>query len=848
MQNKVELLTSVKNPRIYAYTEPQYKNTEWVGKRTGKGLLKIGYTERSVIERINEQFPTKKPTDTPYSVLFEDSAIRNDGTFFGDKNVHDVLEKMGVHRICIERKNDTEWFEATVEDIVIAVESIKHRTLPKLARQNSFEMRPEQAHAVDITSKYFKENAQNKTGKIPHFLWNAKMRFGKTFTAYKLAEKMGWKKVLILTFKPAVENAWQEDLENHKDFIDWQFIHKDGLSYDLADKNRPIVWFASFQDVLGKSPSGGIKAHNEDMHTTNWDCVILDEYHFGAWRENAKDLFDNGEIDEDEYDEIKKSGQDYYDEDLMPITTSAYLYLSGTPFRAMGSGEFLEDQIFSWTYSDEQRAKEAWGDKPNNPYLELPQMVLMTYQMPDEIRKVALKGEFNEFDLNEFFKAEKLSENNYQFRYKDAVQKWLNLLRGQYLPSEENHLKTRVLPPMPYADIRLLSACHTLWFLPNVASCMAMEQLLKSPANSFFHDYKIIPCAGVKAGVGVGALGPVTDKIGNGFSTKTITLTCGKLLTGVSVPQWGAILMLRNTTSPETYFQSAFRVQTPWKLKNPDGKSPNEVQIIKEKCYIFDFAPDRALSQIATYSSGLNANTQESPEKKVSEFIHFLPVICYDGSHMKQLDAGEILDLVVSGTASTMLARRWESALLVNVDNETLQRILNNQQVLDVLEKIEGFRNLNQELTTILNKSESLKKLKKEKTESLNKKEKKEITEQEKEIKSLRKRIQEKLLKFATRIPIFMYLTDHREESLKDIVTKLEPMLFKKVTGLSISDFELLVDINIFNSSLMNQAIFAFKRFEDSSLSYSGIIKHHESHIGGWDTKISKEEYLQCVK
>ncbi len=838
-----ELLTSVKNPRIYAYTEPQYENTEWVGARRGKGLLKVGYTERDVDTRIKEQFPVNRPTNIPYYIRLDESAIRNDGTFFSDKDVHAVLEKMGVRRF-----KGTEWFEASVDDVVIALTSIKLREPVNAKKKNTFKMRPEQAQAVDITSKYFKENAQSKTGKTPHFLWNAKMRFGKTFTAYKLAEKMGWKKVLILTFKPAVENAWEEDLECHKDFSDWQFVHKDGLSYDLADKNRPIVWFASFQDVLGKSPSGGIKAHNEDMHTTNWDCVILDEYHFGAWRDNAKELFDQGEIDEDEYDDLKKSGQDWYNEDLMPITTSAYLYLSGTPFRAMGSGEFLEDQIFSWTYSDEQRAKEAWGDKPNNPYIELPQMVLMTYKMPEEIRKVALKGEYNEFDLNEFFRAEKSSESLYEFVHKESVQKWLNLLQGQYLPSEEEHLKTRTNPPMPYSDSRLLSACHTLWFLPNVASCKAMEQLLKSSANNFFRDYKINVCAGIRAGVGLAALGPVKDSIGNGFSSKTITLTCGKLLTGISVPQWGAILMLRNTTSPETYFQSAFRVQTPWKLRNPDGKSPNEVQIIKDKCYVFDFAPDRALSQIATYSSGLNANSLESPEKKVGEFIHFLPVICYDGSYMRQLNAGEILDYVISGTASTMLARRWESALLVNVDNDTLQRILNNQQALDVLEKIEGFRNLNQELTTILNKSESLKKLKKEKTEFLDKKEKKEITEQEKEIKSLRKRIQEKLLKFATRIPIFMYLTDYREQSLKDIITKLEPMLFKKVTGLSISDFELLVDINVFNSSLMNQAIFAFKRFEDASLSYSGILKHHESHVGGWDTKISKEEYLQCVK
>lgn len=836
------ILTSTRIPRIYAYTEPQYENKTWAGNRSGKGWIKVGETDRTAQERIKEQFPINKP-ETPYSILLDEIAIREDGTYFGDKDVHKVLCQLGAKQLKDNKGKDTEWFEASVDDVHLAITSIKTRKSVLKTKLNSFGMRPEQKRAVEITSAYFKENSQSKKGKTPHFLWNAKMRFGKTFTAYQLAKKMKWKKILVLTFKPAVLSAWKEDLQTHKDFADWQFISKDEiLTFENADKSKPIVWFASFQDVLGKTALGGIKPRNEDICATNWDCVILDEYHFGAWRENAKDLFDKEEIDEDEYKEIKDSGLDYYEEENMPITTSAYLYLSGTPFRAINSGEFLEDQIFSWTYSDEQRAKETWGDTPDNPYLELPQMVLMTYQMPEEIRKIALKGEFNEFDLAEFFRAEKRGDK-YEFLHKTEVQKWLNLIQGQYIPSEEDYLRTKSSAPMPYSDVRLLSATHSLWYLPSVASCNAMADLLNSSSNKFFRSYEIIVCAGASAGIGNDALGPVKDVIGNGFNTKTITLTCGKLLTGVSVPQWGAIFMLRNTTSPETYFQSAFRVQTPWKLKNPDGLTPNKIQIVKEKCYVYDFAPDRALFQIATYSSGLDSNSKDSPEKRVGEFIHFLPVLCYDGSQMKSLNAGEIMDLVVSGTASTMLARRWESALLVNVDNDTLRRIIDDPKVLNVLEKIEGFRNLNQQISTILNKSESLKKLKSEHTEDkVDKGVKKEVSEEEKKIKSLRKQIQEKLLKFATRIPIFMYLTDYREQTLRDIITKLEPQLFKKVTGLEISDFELLVSVGVFNSSLMNQAIFAFKRFEDASLSYTGIAKHKETRIGGWDTIITVEE------
>ncbi|MEK7716991.1 MAG: restriction endonuclease, partial [Pseudomonadota bacterium] len=318
---------------------------------------------------------------------------------------------------------------------------------------------------------------------------------------------------------------------------------------------------------------------------------------------------------------------------------------------------------------------------------------------------------------------------------------------------------------------------------------------------------------------------------------------CGKLTTGVTVRPWTGILMLRNSSSPETYFQAAFRVQSPWTVRNLDGGSPNEEQIIKEECYVFDFAPDRALRQIADYSCRLNVN-EASAEKKVEEFISFLPVLAYDGSSMKQIDAAGILDMAMSGTTATLLARRWESALLVNVDNGTLRRLMGNKKAMDALMSIEGFRNLNQEIETIINKSEAVKKARKEANdEELSAKEKKALTEEEKEYKSLRKQIQEKLIKFATRVPIFMYLTDYRERTLKDVITQLEPGLFKKVTGLTVKDFELLVSLGVFNSALMNDAVYKFKRYEDASLSYTGINKHEGEGIGLYDTVLSRTDY-----
>jgi hypothetical protein len=370
-----------------------------------------------------------------------------------------------------------------------------------------------------------------------------------------------------------------------------------------------------------------------------------------------------------------------------------------------------------------------------------------------------------------------------------------------------------------------------------------MRNLLAQKQNKFYHDYKIIVAAGTSAGIGVEALPPVLQAMDHPLRTKSITLSCGKLTTGVSVKPWTGIFMLRNSSSPETYFQAAFRVQTPWVIKNPDSTSPNQEEIIKQECYVFDFAPDRALRQIADYSCRLNVD-ESNPEKKVEEFIHFLPVLAYDGSSMKQVDAAGILDMAMSGTTATLLARRWESALLVNVDNNTLERLMKNEEAMQALMNIEGFRNLNQDIETIINKTDAVKKAKKEANKrDLTKEEKKELTEAEKEYKSMRKQIQEKLIKFATRIPVFMYLTDYRERSLRDVITQLEPALFKKVTGLIVRDFELLVSLGVFNSALMNDAVYKFKRYEDASLEYVGFNRHAGENIGLYDTVLNPQDY-----
>ena len=818
-------------PMIYAYEDsnPEYR-----------GLLKVGYTANDVEQRVAQQYPTKRPDGKkPYRIVFVESAIYSDGSTFTDHDIHRTLKKKGFSNV------GGEWFRCTVDDVKAAYIAVRDRIDNEENRTRAFKMRPEQEEAVSKTIEYYKSISREKGTRAAKFLWNAKMRFGKTFTAYHLAKRMGLSKVLILTFKPAVETAWSEDILTHVDFAGWQYVTcRDGILDVHPDPSKPIVCFGSFQDLLGTNYSGGIKAKNEWVHNTTWDLVIFDEYHFGAWRENAMKLFEHD--DEDAYDslDIEKYKQDEadnaYNETFLPISTTRYLFLSGTPFRAINSGEFIEDQIYNWTYSDEQRAKAAWGDAPDNPYASLPRMVMMTYKIPDSIRQIAMQGEFDEFDLNVFFSAKGRGDEA-KFTYGDDVQKWLDLIRGAYLGTTTDDLKLGAKKPeMPYSNTRLLSILtHTLWFLPNVASCFAMRNLLAKKHNTFFCDYKVNVCAGPGAGIGADALGPVLEAMGNPLNTKTITLSCGKLTTGVTVKPWTGIFMLRNLSSPETYFQAAFRVQSPWEIDKGAGSK----EIMKHECYIFDFALDRALKQISDYSCRLNVN-ETNPEKKVEEFINFLPVIAYDGSTMKQISASDILDIAMAGTSATLLARRWESALLVNVDNETLKRLMANENAMRALESIEGFRTLNQDINDIIIASEKVKKAK-AKGEKLTPKEKKEITDEEKEYKSKRKMIQEKLIKFATRVPVFMYLTDYREYSLKDVITQLEPALFKRVTGLGVKDFELLVSLGVFNDQLMNDAVYKFKRYEDSSLSYTGVNRHEGENVGGYDTVLTAQEYTK---
>lgn len=833
--------------RIYAWT-PKHAPDPY------KGLIKIGQTTKEdVNERIRQ---SQGQMQQDYTLHINTTAERDDGSFFRDSDVIARLVAKGFENPHIG--SSKEWVRCSVNDVLTTITELRTGQVFS-GHHQTFSMRPEQESAVEVTLNYYQSIWEEDPTAVPRFLWNAKMRFGKTFTSYQLAKRMGAKRILVVTFKPAVQDAWHEDLASHIDFDGWQFYNSITMqNANEIDPNQPLVYFGSFQDLLGKDKKTGlIKAKNEWVHTLNWDLVIFDEYHFGAWRDSAKELFageDEREVDKELAIEFH-SDLDTFGEELeelgnsedafLPITTGAYLYLSGTPFKALGTGEFIEEQIFNWTYTDEQNAKQQWSRQhPGewNPYGALPEMRLLTYQMPDDLVAVAHRGEFDEFDLNEFFSASG-DGSDAKFKYESDVQKWLDLIRGEHAPTQLDSLRSGTRPPFPYNDSRLLPYLqHSFWFLPSVASCYAMANLLAARHNTYWHAYQVLVVAGTNAGVGMEALPPVRTAIGDGHDTQTITLSCGKLTTGVTVKQWSSILMLRNLSSPETYFQAAFRVQSPWAIKNPDGDDPSREDNLKPVAFVFDFAPTRALRQVADYGAGLNPQAS-NPEKAVATLVEFLPVLAYDGANMTQVDAGSILDIAMSGTSATLLARKWESSVLVNVDNATLRRLLNNPDALEVIMHIEGFRTLGRDVfETVVSKSEAVSKTKKEKGDSLSRSEKKQLSEDEEEYKSKRKQIQEKLIKFVTRIPAFMYLTDYREQTLQDVISKIEPDLFKQVTGLTVGDFHLLVNLGIFNSIHMNQAVFAFRRYEDASLSYTGIRSHKDLRtVGLYDTVITLE-------
>lgn len=850
--------------RVYVYSAPGYEApwTRTVGSTSseGHGRFKVGYTGRKDPRvRIKEQTGTLYPGGDGIVIHIDEEAVRDDGTTFDDHDVHRVLDSAGIQR-------QSEVVDATLDEIRAAIAAVRTNRPYDAERTADFPMRPEQQDAVDRTAAYFAEHVGDRNP--PRFLWNAKMRFGKTFTTYQLARRMDWKRVLVLTYKPAVKDQWREDLVSHVDFADWMFADRDEPCD--PDSPQPFVWFASFQDLLGTTVDGDVKDHNVDLHLIDWDCIVLDEYHFGAWQGAAKEVTspattagDPQKAEEkkeeaaaeqaDELAELLGEGTprllaavpeagitgDLAASDLR-LSARHYLYLSGTPFRALTEGEFNEDAIFNWTYPDEQSSKQAWdddrsNDPARNPYRELPQMQMFTYSLAKVTTATIEQHSDGLFDLSGFFAAEKVG-SEYHFKNPDGVAEFLNMLRGRLTQTATQKLLNNFKPPFPYSDDRFTEAVeHTVWFLPTVASANAMKATLKT--HSFFRDFLVHVAAGSAAKMGAEAKKPVDKMLATAAkqNKQTITLSVGKLMTGVTVPQWGAMLILRSLKSPESYFQAAFRVQSPWTVKNDDGTRT----IKKNICYVFDFDPNRALTLIYQYGTKLSGGSLRVPPSDViGELIGHLPIFAFDGGAMDEVDVNTVMNWGTAGAGAAMLAKRWASPRLIDLSEDVLTKLLGDDDLLKRLEQVEDFRNLRQEATKIIAQSKEIRSGKKKREDRPDEPDDPELAAARKAKRDQVKTLRAKLLKFIQAIPVFMYLTDYREEALVHVIESLDTQLFERVTGLTLDDFHKLAEVGVFNPVHMDEAIWQFRLFERASLDYLGtqFPGSEPDELGLWET------------
>jgi hypothetical protein len=847
--------------RIYVYSAPGYE-TEWtrtVGSTTitGRGKYKVGYTGRPDPKiRIKEQTGTLYPEQEGIVIHLDEQAIKIDGTLFDDHVVHKVLDAAGINRV-------SEVVEATLSEISAAIAAVRSGRKYDSTRTVDFGLRPEQADAISRTEQYF--NAHRSDIHPPRFLWNAKMRFGKTFATYKLAERMKWKRVLVLTYKPAVRDAWRDDLSSHIDFSDWVFASRDAVVD--PDIDQPMVWFASFQDLLGTTSKGGVKERNVDLHLIDWDCIVLDEYHFGAWQGAAKELCSTAPIKENtskvDDEEVEKADDlsvmlesgtprlysanpegpsaDDLDAAQLRLSSKNYLYLSGTPFRALTEGEFNEDAIFNWTYPNEQLAKRDWDEVPThdparNPYRELPQMQMFTYALPDLTTSELDYSPEGLFDLSGFFAADKVGAE-YHFKDQERAREFLNMLRGQLVQTAKEKILSNSKPAFPYSNPMFAKAVeHSVWLLPTVASAHAMKAELET--HPYFQNYLVHVAAGNGAKMGAEAKKPVDAMLSKAakLGKQTITLSVAKLMTGVTVPQWGAILILRSLKAPESYFQAAFRVQSPWATKNDDGSRT----INKDICFVFDFDPNRALTLVYQYGTKLaGETTKASPVETIHELIEFLPIYRFFGGSMDPVDVNAVMDWGTSRVGAAMLAKRWGSDKLIDLSEGILMKLLGEEELLAQLEQMEDFRNLRQEASKIISNSQKVREAKKP-TSGSGPIDDPEVDKAKKAKREQVKTLRSKLKKFVQAVPVFMYLTDFREEALVHVISSIDTQLFERVTGITLADFHKLSDIGVFHPKHMDEAIWQFRLFERASLNYLGVSEEEdEVRIGLWDkTKV----------
>lgn len=627
-------------PMCYAYSTPEIARHN--------GWVKIGYTDRQDVDkRIKQQTHT---SDTLAVEEWRGNAVFDDGSgeIFHDTDFHRYLQKQGI-----ERTAGTEWFHVDGKrSRELFNEFRAHRGVLKTSGVIPYVLRKEQKVAVEKTADYYRLRPQ--TGE---FLWNAKPRFGKTLTTYDLAKEINAKNVLILTNRPAIANSWYADyakflgtesgyafvsetasLEKKKHVLTRrEYIHAKNSNPSLR-----CIEFISLQDLKGSVYGGGKYDKLREVYEQQWDLIVLDEAHEGTDTIKSEIAFDR-------------------------MKPGFKLHLSGTPFKAIANDKFQDKEIFNWTYADEQKAKRDWSEDSENPYASLPMLNLYTYQMSeiikDEISQgINLDGEQEEyaFDLNEFFKTDAKGE----FIHDHDVDLFLDALVVQEkFPFSTEELRNELK--------------HTFWLLDRVDSAKALARKLKE--HPIFQNYEIVLAAGdgklddEDASVKAKANMKSYDKVREAIDTheKTITLSVGQLTTGITVPEWTAVLMLSNVKSPSLYMQTAFRSQNPWKYKE------NGQTYRKERAYVFDFDPSRTLMMYEDFANGLSTETSDSRGTKdqhkenVKELLNFFPVIAEDkDGKMIELDAEKVLSIPRKIRSEEVVKRGFMSDFLFqNITN-----------------------------------------------------------------------------------------------------------------------------------------------------------------------------------
>ena len=722
-----------------------------------------------------------KTAGITYELLHTEIAIFvRDGKIaaVNDKEVHDVLLRSGIKRKVFDKVNGAnEWFCCDLETAKRAIAAVKEgRKALKGSEitvgQSPIQFRPEQREAIDKTLKQFKKGNQ--------MLWNAKMRFGKTLSALQVVKESGdFRRVLILTHRPVVDAGWFEDFGKiFYDNDEYAYGSKTNGDTFVSLERRArreecrYIYFASIQDLRGSELVGGNFDKNNDIFSTPWDLIIVDEAHEGTQTELGKAVMK----------ELTKE-------------KTKVLRLSGTPFNLLD--DFKEEEIYTWDYVMEQRAKVRWDEEhpgDHNPYAGLPRLNIYTYDLGRLINEYV--DEDIAFNFREFFRVNDSGE----FVHRSHVQNFLDLLT-----------KTDEESMYPFANKRYRDIFrHTLWMVPGVKSAKALAAMLRN--HPVFGLFEIVNVAGDgdEEEANEEALKKVTDAIGpDPDKTRTITLSCGRLTTGVSVKPWMGVFMLSGSfnTAASAYMQTIFRVQTPATF---NGR-------VKEDCYVFDFAPDRTLKVLAeTAKISTKAGKQSSGERQqLGEFLNFCPIISIEGSQMKQLDTEHMLQQLKRVYVERVVQNGFEDGYLYN---DKLMRLTDvDIKEFNELKGIIGQTKAMGKSNDITVNDQGLTNEEYEEKEKLEKKKKRELTPEEKarleELKK-KKKVKEDAISIlrgiSIRMPLMIYgakVENEDEELTIDNFTQLvdpqswEEFMPKGVTKQRFNAFKKYYDPDIFTAA-----------------------------------------------